>query len=299
MKKISFVILIGFFSLTSSATPSVNSFSVYSDYLREGKIKVTNLGPSGFYASIGCGRQLVNGSLETVNMNVRLIVKNGSTEIDISKDVYGNSSVLTFTTSDFSNSAYSKFKDIVGHIPVAYNSSNVYVQYKSQGQNSWTTISKTYATINSSTPVNPPSLPPFDPRASVINIYTSPAYSDHYYTTESTPTISNNNFFLEGAAFYAFTTPVQGTVPIYVYYSSQLSDHYWTQVNSPTIGNGYYKNESIVFYAFNSQVEGSVPIYIYGSAPQSDHYLTAVNQPSIGDGTYKNEGIAFYAYPAR
>ncbi len=303
MKKIFSTLFILFVAFIQCyAVPGLSYWSVYSNYLQNGKIKCYSGGPSGFVASATFSRGMTGTSYEDVKIECFLVINNSGVETPISN-------VITVTNNNYLNAStpsYNAIIDINAEIPESKIGGTVqlkwrYWQYDYTPAPIWRNYQysgTTYQTINLSAIPNPPTIPPYDPAASVIYVYGSPKYGDHYYTTASTPTISNGDFFIEGAAFYAFTNQAPGTVPVYVYYSSKLTDHYWTTANLPTVGDGFYKNEGVIFYAFPNYVEGSVPIYIYGSAPQSDHYLTSVNQPSIGDGSYHNEGIAFYAYPA-
>jgi peptidoglycan hydrolase-like amidase len=117
------------------------------------------------------------------------------------------------------------------------------------------------------------------------------------------------NYHYEGAAFYANTTPVASSIPVYRFYNRALDKHFFTvseeerntlQYTHPEWGHVY---EGIGFYAFPAPAQGLIPVYrLYNrktdnhlySLSEEEKTLITVTHPEWG---YVYEGIAFYTYP--
>ena len=121
--------------------------------------------------------------------------------------------------------------------------------------------------------------------------------------------IASANYHYEGAAFYANTTPVASSVPVYRFYNRSLDKHFFTiseeekntlQYTHPEWGHVY---EGIGFYAFSGPKPGLVPVYrLYNHA--TDNHLYSISEEEKNTITvvhpewgYVYEGIAFYTYP--
>jgi len=104
----------------------------------------------------------------------------------------------------------------------------------------------------------------------------------------------------EGTAFYAPTSQVDGSIPVYRSFSSSIGNHLYTTSDSEKNAPGF-SYEGIAFYAFASQVSGTAPVYRFYSSTTGDHFYSAsdaektalVNNPQWG---YAYEGVAFYVY---
>jgi YD repeat-containing protein len=165
---------------------------------------------------------------------------------------------------------------------------------------------------------------------------------DHFYTTseDEKNTVSNNpdsGYVFEKIAFYAYSSQISETTPVYRFYNPTTGDHFYTisedeknvVINNPQWG---YYFENIRFYVFKNQVSNSFPVYRFYNPTNGDHFYTASESekenisrtpiyrfynPKNGDHFYtasesersivKNtnrsgylpEGIAFYAYNAQ
>lgn len=119
--------------------------------------------------------------------------------------------------------------------------------------------------------------------------------TDHFFTTDINELGNGNNLYsFEGIAFFAFSSQVPGTIPVYRYSSNQFINHYYTIVYNTYAG---YTYEKIAFYAYPSAINSSVPVYRYFSNTFYDHHYTKNPSESQSLATYYvSEGIDFYAY---
>jgi len=162
---------------------------------------------------------------------------------------------------------------------------------------------------------------------------------DHFYTTsESEKTTLLNNpqwgYALEGVAFYAFSSQITDSMPVYRFLNTTNGDHFYTTsedeknnlstvpvyrfLNSTngdhfytiseaeknavnnTPQSGYFR-EGIAFYAFNSQITDSLPVYRFLNSVNGDHFYTiSEDEKTIilnnPQWGYALEGVAFYAF---
>ncbi len=108
---------------------------------------------------------------------------------------------------------------------------------------------------------------------------------DHFYTISSDEktSLENNSsagYAYEGAAFWAYTSQVSGTVPVYRFLNSKNSDHFYTAssgekdalINNPAWGYNY---EGVAFFVFPSQVSDTSAVYRFFNASNGDHFYTA------------------------
>lgn len=118
--------------------------------------------------------------------------------------------------------------------------------------------------------------------------------ANHFFTTNINE-LGNGNvngYNFEGIGFFAFTSQVVGTVPVYRYFSSLYNNHYYDRNFQNYSG---YTYESIAFYAYPSSMNGASPVYRYMSHSDVDHHYTKNPNESPFSG-YNYEGIAFYAH---
>jgi hypothetical protein len=121
--------------------------------------------------------------------------------------------------------------------------------------------------------------------ATPVYRFVNPTSGDHFYTaSKGEKTIVENTsvsgYSPEGIAFYAQSSHVDGTVPVYRFVSNRTGDHFYTAseeektavLNTPEWG---YMPEGIAFYAYTSQMAGSSPIYRFSNPTTGDHFYTA------------------------
>lgn len=177
-----------------------------------------------------------------------------------------------------------------------------------------------------------------DGTASVYRFYNS-STGDHFYTdseNEKDSLINNPQwgYAYEGIAFFANSTQINGTVPVYRFYNSTTGDHFYTALESerdsitlspvyrfynPKTGDHFYtasdNEKSVVantsksgyvyegtaFYAFTKQSSETSPVYRLYNAINGDHFYTASENEknsltNNSNSGYAYEGIAFYAF---
>ncbi|MBZ4188242.1 M57 family metalloprotease [Niabella beijingensis] len=144
-------------------------------------------------------------------------------------------------------------------------------------------------------PMNPPiagSIPVFRYSAGG---YPDIRNTDHFFTIDITELGNGSSTYsFEGIGFFAFSSQVSGTVPVYRYRRNQYADHYYTTQSGSVSG---YTFESIAFYAYPSAINGALPVYRYYSDSKADHHYTKnTNESQDLTTNYVYEGIAFYAY---
>ncbi len=124
-----------------------------------------------------------------------------------------------------------------------------------------------------------------------------------YYEDEGTAFYAQarpGDYAIEGTAFYAFTSQVDGTVPVYRSLNSSSGDHLYTRSDVEKNASGY-TYEGVAFYAYATQVDGTSPVYRFFNTSTGDHFYTASaaeksalqNNPQWG---YSYEGPAFYVF---
>lgn len=101
-----------------------------------------------------------------------------------------------------------------------------------------------------------------------------------------------------GIGFHAFTSQVNGALPVYEYISTESGDHVFTiNRNEYPYEQHHFMLMGIKFYAFLTQVPGSLPVHSFYRANMSNHTYTIdrYNYPYEQDG-YIYQGISFYAF---
>lgn len=134
----------------------------------------------------------------------------------------------------------------------------------------------------------------------VFRYWNNNVTQDHFYTINFNELGNGHNtgYIFEGIAFFAFSTQVTGSVPVYQYFCNNTGDHLYTANYSELGGGtGCYSYQGPKFYAYPSAINGSVPVYRYWNGSVSDHFYTK-NQGEFSVGTlgYSLENTSFYAY---
>ncbi len=153
-----FVIICSFVSFTK-ANPSLSAFTVVSNWLQDGKIKVYNNGTTEFIASIAASRSSFSGVYEAVNMEVVFYMQIG-TEHHVLK-------TITLLSSHFNGAFLQTYNEnqlgnnlVKIAIPQAIERGEVKVKYRFKdsngnwqpGSNYYTFNSSSYQTVNVGTP---------------------------------------------------------------------------------------------------------------------------------------------------
>jgi len=106
----------------------------------------------------------------------------------------------------------------------------------------------------------------------------NPSNGDHFYTASENEkslvaNTSKSGYLFEGITFYAYTNPVDGTVPVYRSLNGSTGDHFYTTSSSEKSVSGY-SYEGIAFYAYSSQKNGSSSVYRLYNSDTGDHFYT-------------------------
>ena len=145
-----------------------------------------------------------------------------------------------------------------------------------------------------------------------VHRFWSPVFSAHFFTineTEKNNVIRNLSQYwtYEGVAYYAYTTQVPGTVPLYRFWSPVFSGHFFT-INETEKNNmirnlsQYWTYEGVANYVYPSRAAGTAPVYRFWSPVFSHHFYT-INETEKNN-VIRNlwrywdyETVAFYAIP--
>ncbi|MET4081998.1 hypothetical protein ABIB40_001949 [Pedobacter sp. UYP30] len=318
MRKLFFLILI--FSSSARfafANPELTTFSVGSNFLQSGKIKVYDNGSTEFLATIGASRAYSPSGYENVQMEVTIYA--------VLNNIETNLKVINITSSQFDGPWLAYYNEdpasgpsannvVKIAIPESLKDSQIRIKYRyKDAANNWQPnyspnyfmLSTVYNTINvSPLPVKMPIY--------LVSHKGNNKYQDIFQLQNSYATPFGWNY--GGIDFKAYTSVNSvsrlGAVPIYQYKYKVIdqstggqgdpSEIFFYSPNtsiSPTPFPGYsYQLESsiVAFYAFNTQVSGTIPVYkcSHKNAP-IQVYLSS--DADINDGLY-NTQIAFYAY---
>jgi hypothetical protein len=108
----------------------------------------------------------------------------------------------------------------------------------------------------------------------------------------------------EGTAFYAHSTQIENTTPVYRFYNKTNGDHFYTisetEKNNLINSMPSYAFEGVVFYTYQSAVDNSAPVYRFLNKTNGDHFYT-INETERTyvqnnlSSIYLYEGIAFYS----
>ena len=153
---------------------------------------------------------------------------------------------------------------------------------------------------------------------SSTTINSSPVYrfynertGDHYYTlseSEKNELIQKYGSNLtaykyENIGFYAYTTKVNGTIPVYKFFAPRAKAHFYTANESEknkliSQNSDIWRFEGIAFYTCtNPTGTYAVPVYRFYSDKLAQHHFTANENEKnnlMRSGTWAYEGIAFY-----
>jgi peptidoglycan hydrolase-like amidase len=105
---------------------------------------------------------------------------------------------------------------------------------------------------------------------------------DHFYTASDAEkdivaNTSKSGYLFEGIAFYAHSTQVNGSVPVYRSYNGSISHHLYTTSSTEKDASGY-SYENIAFYAFPNQTNDTSPVYRLYNSSGGDHFYTISDQ---------------------
>ncbi|KWT76033.1 S8 family serine peptidase [Candidatus Magnetominusculus xianensis] len=133
----------------------------------------------------------------------------------------------------------------------------------------------------------------------------------HFYTisqSEKDKVINNlsNSYSYEGPAYYAFTTQVAGTSPVYRFYRKDVGSHFYTidQSEKDKVMNelsNVYSYEGPAYYAYETDTSCGSPLYRFYRKDVGSHFYTisesekdkVINKLS---NYYSYEGPVFNAY---
>ncbi|HWQ59939.1 MAG TPA: SpoIID/LytB domain-containing protein [Candidatus Fimivivens sp.] len=115
--------------------------------------------------------------------------------------------------------------------------------------------------------------------------FSSSKTGDHFYTVDEGERTAVTNsttwgYVAEGTAFYAFTTRVDGTVPVYRFSNYLNGDHFYTvsEDEKAAIGNNPqwgYTFEGVAYYVFPYANDQTVSVYRFVNGQTGDHFYTA------------------------
>jgi len=127
--------------------------------------------------------------------------------------------------------------------------------------------------------------------------------SPYFYTASTSERDSalQNGYSLQGAGFYAYTSPGSDTdlVPVYRLYNPSFTNYFYTTSTNErdtAVSHGF-TNQGIAFYAYNSSVNNSVPIYRSFSDAHGYFYTASASERDYASTIkWAYQGVAFYAY---
>lgn len=276
------------------AVPDLSYWSVYSNYLQNGKIKCYSGGPSGFIATTTFSRGMTGSSYEEVKIECLLVINNGGVETPIS-------SVITVTSNNFLSAfgtpTYNAIVDINAEIPESKIGGTVqlkwrYWQYDYTPEPIWRNYQysgTTYQTINVST--NPGvslELPAaWKSRAILMPSSYSPPVASSTINTSPNAVLSTRNgntTIYSGNGLYRLVMQDDGNLVLY---------------NSSGTGlwhSATYTSDNSYYYELIFQTDANLVIRRYHkvSGAASDIWSSKTNPPP----TSTDASNAIYAYLA-
>lgn len=146
------------------------------------------------------------------------------------------------------------------------------------------------------------------PQGKAVHRFWSDNFKHQFITiseAEKNAIIANDkNWIYDGIAFYAYETPVDGTVPLYRFWSDLFSGHFYTISSSEknmVQANPDWKYEGIAFYVFPDNANNNfVAIHRLWSDQNHfrGHFYTSFHKEAqvlANSGNYAYEGTVFYA----
>jgi hypothetical protein len=140
----------------------------------------------------------------------------------------------------------------------------------------------------------------------------SDLYLGHFYTISE----ADRNYIMatwpdvwqyEGIVWYANTTQVPGTLPVYRFWSDLYLGHFYTISEADrdyimATWPDVWQYEGIAWYANTTQVPGTLPVYRFWSDLYLGHFYTISEADrdyimATWPDVWQYEGIAYYAYP--
>ena len=132
----------------------------------------------------------------------------------------------------------------------------------------------------------------------IYQFYNGKNGGNHYASPDINATNGNTGGWgLMGVDFKAFTSQVEGTVPVYLFYNNPSFDHFVTADRSSVNGFNDWQFYGTIFYAYPTQVPGTVPIYVYYNAGGKNHYTTSEPNITSQFPGWTKFGVSFYAFP--
>ena len=314
MKRIIICLWLSFGPLISFAAPQLNSFNVLSNYLQDGKIKVTDNGTSQFVASITSTRANTSSGYESVQMEITVFAELAG----ITKDL----KVINIATSDYDGPFLKSGYQVTVQIPTELKNAQIRVKYRyKDSSGAWVpnyspgflSTNINYYTINIT--------PLADPIPFFLISYKNIKFGfNDVFKLSSNENFPINSFdgHTSGRQFLAYSTAASiekaGAISIYEHkfriydLNGNLiqdgSEIFFYTINAieppPAAPSGFtYKHSSsnIAFYAFNVNRPGTIPVYhcVHRSVPNMQLYR--VNRDNINEDLWDVRQIAFYAYP--
>ena len=144
--------------------------------------------------------------------------------------------------------------------------------------------------------------------AQMVWRFYSDATQGHFFTISESEkdklVATSKTWQFEGGAYRAYTSPVEGTVPLYRFWSDKMRGHFFTvsesEKESLRTKSKVWAYEGVTYYVYPKEVSGSVAVYRFWSDAVQHHFYTvsAAERDSLRKGkTWKYEGIAFWALP--
>lgn len=290
MKRLFFFLLFLTVFSKVNATPSISGFTIYNQFLQNGALKVYNNAKSVFFASVSCSRQYTGSpaTLEDVNIQIRLIVRNNGQDTDISFD-NGISTIKTLTNGDFvagnTPSPFSNSVMIQGELPVNLNSGRVYVQirYMQNGVwSGWTSSNMNYGTVDVT--INYGGMPDgLQQYARENGLFPSSMPMTLIYPSDTNPVLTVGSSIYSPNNVYRLTLQTDGNVVLYKNVNGSEQPLWSTRTQ-----NSQPKPQSLFF-----QSDGNLVLYL-GTAMNSGSIWASERYNRAGFNTVTSAN-AFYA----
>jgi len=300
-KKLYLLVLLLFVNVfASNASVILNGFTIYDNFLKSGKLSVTNPSNSTpFKFRVSLTRQVSGGVYADGSCTITLVYKpdvNSSAETVIS-------TAKNVTNSDYKNSVFANVDNIDATLPANISYGVVLVKWTYYNTNQQKTVTE-YETRYVVTVAY--TLP------SKVPVYMWASATSDYRLGMSEPAISSE-WSNRGIFYYAYNQQIPGTVPIYEF-EGHVNDangepefpdkvtYYSTSVQGPTevlpgLGSAWTTvTPKVLFYAFPTQVAGTVPVYCYSNDAGNNFLFIATGE--VADVLHQTH-IAFYVYPVQ
>lgn len=158
----------------------------------------------------------------------------------------------------------------------------------------------------------PPVVPPRPDGSYPIYRFWSALHTHHFFTMSA----DERNYIIatwpnvwsyEGVSYYAYRSPVAGTVPLYRFWSDPYQGHVFTASEAErnyfrSLPHIWTHEEGIAYYVYNYQAPGSSAVYRFWSDLYKGYFYTiSATEKDYIIATWPNvwsyQGIVFYAMP--